>query len=87
MCRQSRAHLGEVPAKAERFFDGDALAPGEEVPAHLVDAARLEAHGEGSVLVALRGVIRVEDERRGVAGRGRVEAEDDPDGVLLERPE
>jgi len=87
MCRPPRAHLGEAPAKAERFLDGDALAPGGEVPAYLVDATRLEAHGEGTVVVALRGLVKVEDECRGVSGRGGVEAEDDPGGFLLERPE
>ena len=68
---QRLADLGQATAKASRFLDGDAVPPGEEVPAHLVDAARLEADREGSVVVALDGLVRVEDEGRCVPGPRR----------------
>ena len=65
---QRFAHLGETLAKTDGFHDGNAVPPGEEVPAHLVEAARLESDRERSVVVCLRGLVRVEDEGRGVAG-------------------
>ncbi len=41
MRRQGRAHVGQVSAETGGLLDGDAFAPRDQVPAHLVDAAAL----------------------------------------------
>ena len=81
------AHPGEASAEAWGVFYGDACAPSHEVPAHLVDSARPEAHRDGAVLVPIAGLGRVEQEVSGIVRCVLVEAEHDLEGVLLEHPE
>ena len=63
------ANFGETPPETCRALDRDALAPGHEVPAHLVDPVRAEAHGDGAVLVPVAGLGRVEQSVPGVVRR------------------
>ena len=85
--RERLAHPGQTDAKTKGLLDRDALPPREEVPAHLVDATRLEAYRERAVIVALDGLVRMEHEGRRISDRPRVESEDHLHGLFLERPE
>ena len=76
MRRKGRAHLGQVLAEFGGLLDCDAFAPRDQVPAHLVEAAGLEAHRQGFVLVLDGGLVRMEEERPGVRCRPGVEAQD-----------
>ena len=46
-----------------------------------------EAHRDRAVVLLVNGLVRVEEKRRGIRRCGRVEAQDHPDGLLLERAE
>ena len=87
MRREGRAHVGQVLAELGGLYDGDAFAPRDQVPAHLVDAAGLETHRQGFVLVLDGGLVRMEEERSGVRCRPGVEAQDDVHGLFLEDAE
>ena len=80
MRRERRAHPGQPPAKARGPLHRDALSPREEVPAHLVDAARLEAHRQRAIVVLGHGLVRMEEECRRIRRRLRVETQDDSTG-------
>ena len=58
------AHVGKTTTKTAWLLDRDAVAPSDQVPAHLVDAARTEAHREGAVLAPVAGLARMEHIRR-----------------------
>ena len=57
------------------------------MPAHLVDAARLESYRERTVVVGLGRLVRVEREVRGIPDGDGGEAEDHFGGLLLEGAE
>ena len=85
--REGGAHPGEAFAEASGLLDGHAAPSGEEAPAHLVDPSRLEADGHRTVIVLLDALVRMEEERRRIPGRPRIESKDHPDGKFLERAE
>ena len=84
---EGHAHLGQTLAETGGLFDCDAFSPRDQVPAHLVEAAGLEPHGQGFVLVLDGGLVRMEEERPGVRCRHGVEAQDDVQGFFLEDAE
>ena len=49
MMRGERGASGQSAAQAGRFHHRDTVAPSEEMPAHLVEAASLETHGQRAV--------------------------------------
>ena len=87
MPRQPLAHRREPSPQVRRLLHGHMLAPGDEVPAHFVEAAGLEADRYCAVFVLLDGLVRVEEEGCGVGGGAGVEAERDFDRLLLEGAE
>ena len=59
MRREVGAHVGETVAETGGLLDRDAIAPSNEVPAHLVDAAGGEADRERAVGILLHRLARV----------------------------
>ena len=88
MMRSERcAHPGQAVAQPDGLLNGDALAPSDQMPAHLVDAAGLEAHRERAVAVLFDGLVRVEEEGRGVRRCLGIETQGHLNGFFLERAE
>ena len=87
MRREGRAHLGQVLAESGGLFDDDAFSPRDQVPVHLVEAACLELHRQGFVLVFDGGLIRMEEEHPRIRYGPGVEAQDDVHGLFLENAE
>ena len=87
MYSDSLAHLGETSAKTSWRFDHDALAPSDEVPAHLVDSTRPESYRQCSIFVPGARLARMEEEVRRIARRVCVESKPHIDRGFLERPE
>ena len=53
MFRERRAHLGQTPAQPKRLLHRDRLAPGDQVPANLVETSGLETYRDRPVFVHL----------------------------------
>ena len=81
------AHFSQFSAQTDGFLDGDAVAPGDQVPAHLKGTARLEADRQGAVCMFLDRLVRVENKRGCIAGNLGIEPQDHVQGLFLERPE